>query len=272
MGFLASYQTNEVNIIASLVAWFLAQLTISATPLKPRQRILASGITMAVGVAFLTLHVPLLLLWMLTGVFKLLFIRDWRLLIPMIVAIALPYGGGLGGPMYALFAIILAVYVTPLGWIAMEDKLRTFGPAYACSVVLLFFVTVGLLRTGETLPVVSKLAKPLFVERERTYQLEQTLSWLASSKYCSYDIGFTMQGADPVNDVENAITRQYRPPTTIGDVGLFWNTVLRCNANGAHRDQIVTITFGQEQLADGKNIFELPGTNAGPIKAWIRYQ
>ena len=34
----------------------------------------------------------------------------------MLGAVLLPFGGGIGTPIYGLFAIIVAAYVTALGW------------------------------------------------------------------------------------------------------------------------------------------------------------
>jgi hypothetical protein len=273
LGFLASYRTNEVNVLASIVAWALAQLTVLSTPINRIGKLTASIVFALLGVSFLTLHLPLLLLWIFAALFKLVCMRNWGLLVPLFVALILPYGGGLGGPMYGLFAIILSVFVTCLDWTAAEDALGFISGRSAFAFVIVLALMIVTLRSGSRVPLISSLAKPLFVERERTYQLEQTLSWLASSEYCSYNIEFTRQGGDPVDDVENAITRQNRPPTTISDVGLFWDSVLRCKATvSTTSDKVVTITFGEDELAQSKNIFELPGTNAGPIKAWIRHQ
>jgi hypothetical protein len=272
MGFLASYQTNEVNSVASVVAWILALITVMSVSLRPWAKLIGLFVVVVSGVVLLTVQVPLLLLWMSAALFKLVHLRNWRLFIPMLVAFALPYGGGLGGPMYGLFAIILAVLVTSLGWVTAEVALSILRPIHVLAFVAVLCVTIAILRSGTTVPVVSRLARPLFVERERTYQLENTLSWLASSRYCSYDIRFAKQGGDPVDDVENAISRQNRPPTTIADAGLFWNTVLRCNEQATRPNGIITITFGEDQAENGERVFELPSPNAGPIKAWLSYQ
>src|SRR5262249_28734878 len=127
---------------------------------------------------------------------------------------------------------------------------------------------------GVPLPVVSAAARPLFVERERTYQLEQTLSWLAGSRYCTYPIAFAERAGDPVESLESVITRRHRPPADISDVARFWNGVLRCKGdeNQRNTNDVITITFGGPALSDATEVFEMSGAFAGPATAWVRRQ
>ncbi len=78
------------------------------------------------------------------------------------------------------------------------------------------------------MPIVTRVASPLLIERERTYQLEKILAWLHNSNYCASEIRFVETAGNPIESVESAITRRNRPPAGLEDVLLFWDTVLRC--------------------------------------------
>jgi len=272
LGFITSYRTNEINAVASVVAWMLALVTVLSMEL-PRSGVpgAVAGVA-ALGLIFFLLNVPLLLLWIAVACLKLVYLRNWQLLFPLLVTVLFPYSGGIGGPVYALFSIVLAVFVTPLGWESCEAKLHRVGDRYAIAAVTALLLLGVCVRAGVHVPVISRVATPLFVERERTYQLEHLLSWLSTSEYCGYNLDFAERAGDPVDSLESVITRRNRPPSAIGDVRAFWNTVLRCNRfqTGFHDRDVVTITFGSSALTDTRRVFEVPGAYAGPATAWVR--
>src|SRR5262249_18654170 len=90
--FVVSYRTNEVNHIASLVALALAFAALFSTGATGRSRLISTAVISVLGVCFFVVKIPLLLLWVLVVVGKLLYRRSWGLLVPFVVAILLPYG------------------------------------------------------------------------------------------------------------------------------------------------------------------------------------
>jgi hypothetical protein len=274
LGFITSYRTNEINLIASITAWLLAYLTIVTMQIAARRKAILFAIVTILGLFFLYSSIPLLLLWIAVVGCKLICAREWDLLFVLFVTLLLPYSGGIGGPVYALFSIALAVFVTSEGWATGEERLRGIGYQYATAIVVVLALVALIVRGGMPMPLVSEAARPLLMERERTYQLEQTLSWLAASEYCSYPIAFADRGGNPVDDLENAITRRSRPPADIGDVTNFWNKVLRCKGTGTapNPDDVIVIAFGDSPQAYTTKIFEKTGEKAGPVTAWIRKQ
>jgi hypothetical protein len=134
-------------------------------------------------------------------------------------------------------------------------------------------IPIGVLllnRAGVDVPFVTSLARPLLVERERTYQLEGALAWLRQSEYCAYSVDFAQRADNPIDSVESAMTRRYRPPSSISDVRPFWN-LLRCGDRAeADRSGTAIVTFGEPSLAGARRVFELGGRYAGPATVWIR--
>jgi hypothetical protein len=128
-----------------------------------------------------------------------------------------------------------------------------------------------MVRAGVQVPVVTRAASPLLTERERTYQLENILTWLHSSDYCGYEIGFTEEAENPVDSPETVITRRNRPPAGLEDVQLFWKTVLQCQKSPGPGNRIATatVTFGGLKLPDSTAVFKVKGKYAGDATVWI---
>lgn len=271
-GFLVSYQTNEVNRFASLVAFLLAQTVIFSMRLSPKVKLVAVLLLSALSGLFLLKGLPLLLVWFGVVLIKLLLSRDWSLFFLMLTAVLLPFGGGIGTPIYVLFAIITATYVTALGWAHAEKVLSFVKTGYVVAVVVATTVVILLVRVGIKVPIVARVASPLLTERERTYQLENILAWLHNSDYCSFEISFPEKAGSPIDSLETAISRKNRPPSQLEDVQLFWKTVLQCPVAGRAGNQTGTavVTFGGPAQADSSPVYEVKGRYAGDATVWIR--
>lgn len=159
-GFLVSYQTNEVNRVASFVAFLLTLLVIFSMGLSPRLRSAAILFASALSVVFLLKSLPLLFLWLFAVLIKLFRLRCWSLFFLALTAALLPFGGGIGTPIYALFAIIVAVYVTPLGWSQAEQALSFFKPRYVVGALVASAIVILLVRVGIKVPIVTRVASP----------------------------------------------------------------------------------------------------------------
>jgi len=270
-GFLVSYQTNEVNSAASFVAFLLSQMVVVNTVRSARLRLGAFALVSILSLFFFYRGVPILLVWFGVSFIKVLRQRCWSLASLLLTAILLPFGGGIGAPSYALFAIIVSIYVTSLAWPEAERALSFLTPRYVAAIGTAALALLLMLRAGVQVPVVTRIAVPLLAERERTYQLENVLEWLHTSDYCSYGIEFTANAGSPVDSVENVITRRNRPPAALEDVRSFWNGILRCRGERRSGEpDTVIITFGDSSpIADARSVFAIEGEYAGDAIVWI---
>ena len=270
-GFLVSYQTNEVNLAASLVAFLLTQIVAFSMLLSHRVKLAVFLFVSALSVVFLLKDLPLLPLWLCAVLIKLFRLRCWSLFFLTLTAALLPFGGGIGTPIYALFAIIVAAYVTPLGWFQAEKALSFVQTRYVIGVVIALVAVLLMVRVGVEVPIVTRVATPLLTERERTYQLENILAWLHNSDYCGYEIAFAEDAGSPINSVASAITRRNRPPAAFEDVQLFWRTVLQCPKAERTKIKVGTavMTFGGPPLARLSPVFKVKGRYAGDATVWI---
>lgn len=271
-GFLVSYQTNEVNLLASLVSFLLTLMVVFSTGLSPRLKLAACLCVSGFSVLFLLNSLPLLLLWLCAVSVKLICLRRWSLLFLTLTAGMLPFGGGIGTPIYALFAIVVAIYVTPLGWSRAEEALSCFRTRYAIGTIVAATIVVLMVRSGINVPIVTRVARPLLTERERTYQLENILAWLHNSSYCGYEVAFVENAGNPIDSVEGAITRRNRPPAGLKEVQIFWDTVLQCHTGerSAKKTGTSILTFGGPALANLSHVYEVSGRYAGTATVWIR--
>ena len=270
-GFVVSYKTNEVNQVASVVAFLLTQMVVLSMGLAPRLKLAASCFVSALSVVCFLKSFPLLLLWLCAVMIKLFRMRCWSLFFLTLTAVLLPFLGAIGTPVYALFAIVVAVYVTPLGWSHAEKRMAFLETKYVVVAPIALAAILLMVRMGIQVPIVTRAASPLLAERERTYQLEKVLDWIHSSKYCGYEIAFVEDGSNPVDSVESAITRRNRPPAGLKEVRIFWDAVLRCQKAGRSNDEggTATVTFGGPRLADSRPVFKVEGRYAGDAVVWI---
>jgi len=270
-GFLVSYKTNEVNLVASVVAFLLTQAVILGMGLSPRVKFAAVLLVSALSVVFLLKSLPLLLLWLCAVLVKLVRLRRWELFFLTLTASLLPFGGAIGSPMYALFAVILAVYVTPLECPQANSALSVVKPRYVWGAIIASMMVILLVRIGIEVPIVTRLASPLLTERERTYQMENILDWLHKSEYCGDALAFAENAGSPIDSVESAMTRRYRPPAWPPDIQLYWTTVLQCrqperlNTNA----ETAVVTFGGQPFRDSRPLFKVEGRYAGDATVWI---
>lgn len=270
-GFLVSYQTNEINPIASVVAFVLALTVVFSMPLSPKVKLAAILLVSALSVVFLLKALPLLFLWLCAVLVKLLRMRCWTLFFLTLAAALFPFGGIIGAPVFALFALIVAVYVTALGWLPAEKALSRLETRYVMGTIAASAIILLLVRVGINVPIVTRLGSPLLIERERTYQLEGILAWLHRSDYCGCNVAFTDNAGSPTDSVKSAMTRRNRPPAGIEDVQYFWNTALRCQNGRPSKGEARTavVTFGVPALANFQPIFKLGGRFAGDATVWI---
>jgi hypothetical protein len=273
LGFLVSYQTNEVNRIASVIAFLLSQVVALSIVRSPRLRFAACILLTILSIVFAYKGVPLLLVWFGVALIKVLRQRCWSVACLLSAAILLPFGGGIGAPSYGLFAIIVSIYVTALAWPEAERALSFLTPRYVAATVAASAALLLTLRAGADVPVVSGFVNPLLAERERTYQLEDALAWLHRSDYCSYEINFTEKAGSPVDSAENVINRRNRPPSALEDVRTYWNGILRCHRSENSGDQSGTaiVTFGDPtRIADASSVLVIKGKYAGDAIVWVQ--
>lgn len=269
--FVASYQTNEVNRVASVVAFALSMVTVAGARVSPRWKIVAAAAVTLLAALCLRNGIPLVLVWVGASAFKLLTLRQWRLMGLLGTVSLFPFGGGIGSPIHSLFALIVCTYVAQLELDGAEEMLSRVKVPLVAAAVIAAAVLVVAIRAGINVPIVGSAARPLLVERERTYQLENVLAWLRQSRYCGYTLSFVDAAGNPADSMESAINRTSRPPAALGDVREWWSRVGSCNHNAtAARDGTVTVIFDDHALRGAEGVYTVPGRYARDATVWVQ--
>jgi hypothetical protein len=270
LGFVVSYQTNEVNLIASFVACLLTLATIATLPKPPALKATALLAASGLGTLFVSKGIPLIVLWILAVLVKLFVMQQWSLFFLALTAALLPFGGGIGTPIHALFALIVGAYATALASPLANESLARVKRKYVTVLIVTALALALLTRAGVDVPGLTSVARPLLAERERTFQLESVLAWLQRSEYCAYPVGFIEEAGNPIESVESALSRQFRPPASVTDVRLFWDTTLRCrDSTRPTRQETAIVTFGGSTLRGATSVFQVDGRYGGRATIWI---
>lgn len=268
-GFMETYRSNEFFPLAIFAAFVLSEVLVLSLDLDRKAKLILGLGVAALSCLLAVAHVPLLLLWMALACLKLLFARRWGLLFLLGGAGLLPIGGIIGAPVFGLFALVVTAFVTAMGMSSTENFLSRIRPAYIATAITIAAGILIIARTGVRVPAVTQAAQPLLAERDRTYQLEDALAWLHRSDYCGDQVVFAEDAGSPIDSIETVMEREHRPPSSIEDVQLFWNDVLRCKSAG-NANQVAVVTFGTQTLPGSDPVYAIPSRYAGSAQIWIR--
>jgi len=256
-GLLATYRTSEVNIVGSLIAGCLAAWTASRA-WRGAAGLAAALFTAIVSAAAIASHLPVLPLWLAWAATKSARHGRWTLTALIVACALLPIANPTGSPTYAIFAIAVAAFATALDEDGAETFLRPVGGIpVAAGIALLLAVALGV-RAGQPVPVVSRLARPLLAEGERTRQVEVLASRLMDSKWRADPVRLATDYTMPVD--ANAMDRQHRPPTERQHLNTWLDWKRGGSATG--RDTLV-MAFGGETRPGMDTLFVAHGRYAG---------
>src|SRR5262249_2614131 len=117
-----------------------------------------------------------------------------------------------GSPTYAIFAIVLGAMALTWGSTTTERVLGRVDERWGLALLLFISLLAVVLRAGVEVPIVSRLARPLLAEREKTKQLETLINWVLSSEYRGSRLVLE-EAVNPVDGGRDVIERWRRPPT-----------------------------------------------------------
>lgn len=256
-GWVTSFATLEVDVIGSLVAGGLAAWTASRVWPGP-PGLWAALLTLVLAAAGVALHVPVLPLWIAWAAAK--SVRHGRFTMAALLGATalLPMANPTGSPTYAIFAVFVAVCASAYDEPGSDGLLRALRPVHVGGVLALMLVVAVLLRSGVPVPVLSRIAQPLFVEGERTRQLELLGEKLVASPWRDHPARLLRSAVKPTE--ADAIDRRFRPPTEDAHLAtwLDWKR----GTPPAATDTLV-LTFGGETVAGMDTVLLARGRYAG---------
>lgn len=261
-GLVTSYQMVEINTIVSAAAALLAVVTALSLPGGAKLRYGATIGTVACGLLFIWAGLPVLFLWIALCLVKTVLLKKWWLALVLLCTAAFPAPTATGSPTYAIFVLMVCAAILPYGSTRLEERLG--APARIAAVVTIPAALLLLipLRLGVDVPVVSTIARPLIAEREKTFQMEEIVSWLLESEYSDYEPMLYREVRNPT-DASDSIDRTFRPPTNQNDLGMYVSALRGAGAPPYSASKVVLIGFGGDLLPPGRELLVLPGAAAG---------
>jgi hypothetical protein len=259
-GLLTSYRMNETApILAVLATVFSAVTILSIEKMGLKLRISLAGAVVPCALALTAMGIPVVMLWVAVAVFKMCYLRKWSLASMIFGAALLPGIAPSGSPTYAIFALLLSVFALAEGFTAAERTLGYFDSRFAVALIFIAILMGGALRLGVKIPIVSRLAQPLIVEREKTEQLEAIINWLLASPYRNWNLQLDSV-VNPIDSETLAANRAYRPPTYQD----YLDAYLAARRSGPTVPQTLVVTFGGRDMKERTQVYAVGGRFAGP--------
>ncbi|MBP1656104.1 MAG: hypothetical protein H6Q31_705 [Bacteroidetes bacterium] len=264
-GLVVSYRMTEVDAAVAAVVAVLVVLTAWSYPVQTRGRWFAL-VTSLAGIAIaLVLGLPILFVWIGVALVKMVLMKKWWLVFVIAGTALLPAPAASGSPTYTIFAIMACTGALALAWGDAEARLARWGDWLAVLMVCAALVVFALLRGGVRIPVLSRVAQPIFAERERTFQLEEIVRWLVASDYARYEPVLLSKSGNPRSS-PNAVERSHRPPTVQEYLSKYTRFKRQAEALPG---KTVLVGFGGEDLPGGTVLFEVDSPHSGKARVFL---
>jgi hypothetical protein len=215
--------------------------------------------------ALVGLGVPGILVWGVAGLARSLVLGQFPLAGLVAASLALPMISPTGSPTYAVFAVYAGIAATSKDNALFRYFERPFMSwvGLTCGVVAVALIV--LLRVGVEVPVVSRFARPLLAEREKTFQLERIVGWWSTSEHRGRTLVLNRNASQPFEESGTLPARRFRPPTYQGYLDAYAR--LRSNA-GAEPGRLV-LGFGGEVVPSCRPVLEVVGRFADKATACL---
>jgi len=257
---IASYKTTEINSILSLVSLALAIIAVLSLDSSPRSRMILMGVVVLASALLKAAGIPIIIIWIVICIIKIILMRKYALAALIVATFVLPFIGNTGTPTHAIYVILASTAATAIGCSVLESKLGWMNNRLAWAAAICMAVIVVPLRIGMNVPIASKLVRPIMAEREKTFQIQNIINWLLRSEYKDSYITFKEAADNPRENIESAINREKRAPTTEGYLNLYLDWLRGTKGAG---DRRLLVTFGDETIISGHELFSVYGKYAG---------
>ena len=258
-GLLATYRALEFNRLLAVLSATLAIATLASLSTVNSRRLMLAAVGIAAATALLFLRQPVVLAWIVACLLASLYRRQMVLASLVAVCGLLPIATGTGTPTYAVFVIMPCIVVT-----VHEFQTRPQWHSIATLLATVFIVVTALLwivlRLEWQVPLITTLVKPLYAEREKTYQLENVFVWLDAHPQVVGNLRLCHPAEFPVLS-GGAVDRERRAPSDEWAFDKYLQS-----RYGQRFDQVspaLVLCFGGEQRTHSEPLMSFPGKWAG---------
>ena len=270
LALVTSFRAFEVNRIVTIALAVLAALTAVTTrwPFGRTSPALSAVGALVMALVGVAAGVPLGFVWVAFGLIKSALHGRWTLAFLLLASLGLPYAGLSGSPTYALFTIALLTWILALDAPSIEARLAFLRPAHAWALAAVVVVAGALVGNGVAVPLVTRLARPVLAEKERTHQGEVLLGLLLASEWREHPIRLAVDQPAPT-EAGGAIDRAERAPTNQICLDRY---VLHERGRGDLAANPVLLSFGVPRgtRIGGDVLLVVPGRHAGDAVARLQ--
>ena len=241
---LGTMNNVERHTVVKLFTFALCLLTLRTK--HPGHRMLLLVLMLLYTPLAIVYDLPLLLLLGLLAVTTLVMMRKWSMAGILVTALLFPLAVGSGAPTKASVFLFLIPYAllpclpvnySPKQWIAAGVSIIMMAGIVICA---------ALIRLEAKIPVVSRLVRPLLVEKGKTYQLERALE-MAAAEVPPRRIVFLQEKQLGIRDSGQPEDRSDFPPTKQKELDVYQQFKLTGRLDGA---PVWYMAFGSELPAD----------------------
>lgn len=258
-----SYRMMELNSALTAVAFLMCLVTVASLRAGWRSKAVLMLLTVVAAAVLVRTSVPVVLLWILICLAKMVWMRKWAIALAIGVMAVYPLTLLAGTPVYTVCVFMLCAAATALGWSELESRLGFVNNRTALVLSLVVVALLAALRSGGHVPILSQLANPVQAEREKTYQLEDIIAWMMSSKYQGYCVTFSQEAGFPTR-TENAVNRRHRAPTEEWLLAVYLDALRQVG----HQNRVI-VSFGDETVPGAREIYRVKGRYAGDAIVYL---
>ncbi|MBU0579645.1 MAG: hypothetical protein KKA19_00570, partial [Candidatus Margulisbacteria bacterium] len=108
---------------------------------------------------------------------------------------------------------------------------------------------------------------PLLAEKEKTYQLEEIITWLMQSEYKEYNINFVSEYSEK-SKLKNRNRSSQRFPTTNHYLNNYLSSIRTANAK-QENNKLLFVCFSNCLIENAELIYSVKGIYAGKASVFI---
>jgi hypothetical protein len=258
-----AYRMLEIHPAVQVMSGLLALACVSGLARTPYARAAVFSACVAAVLACLFLKLPPFLVWMSACLLARAAQRRFGQAALIAAAAVLPAATGTGSPVYAVFATLpCAVATAESLTLPVIDRMpvrvsQRLAPALLAALALIALM----LRAHIPVPVVSKLAKPLLAEKEKTVQLARVFQWLDTQPQLAGNLQLCTPAETPASSAANAVDRSLRAPT--------YASFFRDYVRDRYADRLsqpgksFSLCFGGQSITGARPLLEVAGRWTG---------
>jgi len=261
------YKTLDKKLIMSVISVLLSLLTIGSLKMDIKLKSYFSLSILLLSILFYFLSIPVIFAWFLLSIIKVYILKRWTLVFLILVTFFFPvFTGFESGHLYFLVLIVCA-YTVPLNWEWLESKLHFIFSRITVLSLISFISLFLILKQDINLPIISKIVRPLLIEKEKTYQLEEIITWLMKSEYKEYNIKFVSEYSEDSKTKKRKSSTQ-RFPTTNKYINDYLSSIRSGNSPEENR-KLLIVCFENSFIENAELIYSIKGIYAGKASVFV---